>query len=200
MYPLFESVCIENSQIKNEHYHESRFRSSYIQQYKTHPNYSLFDGIHLTNLDNALKYKLRIGYKQHGTRYSISLYENSIPTSLQLVNDDTINYSLKRNNRKKLNQLFDQRGNSEDVLIVRNGLITDASYSNILFTDGKLITTPSTPLLQGTCRARLLDDNKITEAHILESDIQNFKSFQLVNALNDFDDTRWVPISKIQRG
>jgi 4-amino-4-deoxychorismate lyase len=200
MYPLFESACIENSQIKNEQYHESRFRKSYMQQYKTHPSYSLFDGIHLTNLDNTLKYKVRIGYKQNGTRYSISEYENSIPTTLKLVNDETISYAIKRNNRKKLNLLFKQKGDFEDVLIVKNGLITDASYSNILLNDGKQIVTPSTPLLEGTCRARLLDENKITEKRISEADLQNFESFQLVNALNDFDETRWIPISNIQRG
>ena len=199
MYPLFESVCIENSQIKNEQYHEARFRASYMQQYKTHPTYSLFDGIHLTNLDKALKYKLRIGYKQHGTRFSISEYENSIPTSLQLVNDDTISYAVKRNNRKKLNNLFKQRGHYDDVLIVKNGFITDASYSNILLTDGNHIVTPSTPLLEGTCRARLLDENKVTEIRITEADLQQFESFQLINALNDFDDTRWISIKNIQR-
>lgn len=199
MYPLFESVCIENSQIKNADYHEARFRKSYIQQYKTHPTYSLFDGIHLTNLDNTLKYKLRIGYKQNGTRYSISEYENSIATSLNLVTDDTISYTLKKNNRKKLNALFLQRGEADDVLIIRNGLVTDASYSNILFFDGKQIVTPSTPLLEGTCRARLLAKNSIVDKSISVDDLQNFESFQLVNALNDFDESRWIPIQHIKK-
>jgi len=200
MYPLFESVCIENSQIKNADYHEARFRRSYMQLYKTHPTYSLFDGIHLTNLDPTLKYKLRIGYKQHGTRFSFSEYDNSIPSSLKPVSDDAISYNVKRNNRKKLNNLYKQKGDFDDVLIIKNGLVTDTSYANILLKDSKQIVTPSTPLLEGTCRARLLDENKITEKRILEADIQNFKSFQLINALNDFDETRWVPITNISKG
>jgi len=199
MYPLFESVCIENCQIKNADYHEARFRRSYIQLYKTHSTYFLFDGIHLTNLDPTLKYKLRIGYKQHGTRFSFSVYENSIPSSLKLVSDDTISYNVKRNNRKKLNNLYKLKGDFDDVLIIKNGLVTDTSYANILFTDGKQIVTPATPLLEGTCRARLLDHNKISEKRILEAEIQNFESFQLINALNDFDENRWIPIKNIQR-
>lgn len=197
MYPLFESVCIENSQIKNAEYHEARFNRSYIQQYKTHPTYSLFDGIHLTNLDNNLKYKLRIGYKQNGTRYSISEYESSIPKSLKLVTDDTITYALKKNNRKKLNALFQQREEADDALIIKNGLVTDTSYSNILLFDGKQIVTPSTPLLAGTCRARLLAKNSIIEQSISVDELQNFESFQLVNALNDFDESRWISIKNI---
>jgi len=198
MYPLFETVCIENSLIKNEQYHEARFRASYIQQYKKNPNYSLFDDIHLTNLVNDLKYKLRIGYKQHGTRFSISEYKNSIPMSLKLISDNTISYALKKNNRKKLNNLYKQKGDFDDVLIVKNELITDASYSNILFTDGKQIVTPDTPLLQGTCRARLLNENKIIASPITEADLSNFESFQLINAMNDFDETRWVAIKNIK--
>lgn len=197
MYPLFESVCIENSQIKNAEYHEARFNRSYIQQYKTHPTYSLFDGIHLTNLDNNLKYKLRIGYKQNGTCYSISEYESSIPKSLKLVTDDTITYALKKNNRKKLNALFQQREEADDALIIKNGLVTDTSYSNILLFDGKQIVTPSTPLLAGTCRARLLAKNSIIEQSISVDELQNFESFQLVNALNDFDESRWISIKNI---
>lgn len=199
MYPLFESVCIENSQIKNEEFHEARFNRSYIQHFKTLPTYSLFDGIHLTNLDNSLKYKLRIGYKQHGTRFSISEYKNSIPTSLKLVRDNNISYAFKKNNRKKLNELFLQKGEADDVLIIKNGLVTDASYSNILFFDGKQIITPSTPLLEGTCRARLLAKNSIVEKSISVADLQNFESFQLVNALNDFDESRWIPIQNIKK-
>lgn len=197
MYPLFESVCIENSQIKNAEFHEARFNRSYIQQYKTHPTYTLFDGIHLTNLDNNLKYKLRIGYKQNGTRYSISEYESSIPKSLKLVTDNTVSYALKKNNRKKLNALFQQREEADDVLIIKNGLVTDASYSNILLFDGKQIVTPSTPLLAGTCRARLLAKNSIIEQSISVDELQNFESFQLVNALNDFDESRWISIKNI---
>jgi 4-amino-4-deoxychorismate lyase len=197
MYPLFESVCIENSQIKNAEYHEARFNRSYIQQYKTHPTYSLFDGIHLTNLNNNFKYKLRIGYKQNGTRYSISEYESSIPKSLKLVTDNTVSYALKKNNRKKLNALFQQREEADDVLIIKNGLVTDASYSNILLFDGKQIVTPSTPLLAGTCRARLLAKNSIIEQSISVEELLNFESFQLVNALNDFDESRWIPIKNI---
>ncbi|TDS10857.1 4-amino-4-deoxychorismate lyase [Maribacter caenipelagi] len=197
MYPLFESVCIENSQIKNVEFHEARFNRSYIQQYKTHPTYTLFDGIHLTNLDNNLKYKLRIGYKQNGTRYSISEYESSIPKSLKLVTDNTVSYALKKNNRKKLNALFQQREEADDVLIIKNGLVTDASYSNILLFDGKQIVTPSTPLLAGTCRARLLAKNSTIEQSISVDELQNFESFQLVNALNDFDENRWIAIKNI---
>ena len=98
-----------------------------------------------------------------------------------------------------INALFLKREEADDVLIIKNGLVTDASYSNILFFDGKQIVTPSTPLLEGTCRARLLATNRIVEKSISVDELQNFESFQLVNALNDFDESRWIPIQNIKK-
>lgn len=197
MYPLFESVCIENGKIQNAHYHESRFKSSFYAFFGFEPNYSLFDKVVLPRIDKSLKCKLRIEYNEIGTKWTISEYLNTIPSSLLLLKDDAIDYPLKYANRKNLNNLYQQKANFEDILIIKNGLITDATYSNILFTDGQKIITPSTPLLNGTCRTRLLSEKIITEAPIKADSIHLFESFQLINALNDFDKNRWKPIQNI---
>lgn len=197
MYPLFESVCIENGKIQNAHYHESRFKSSFYTYFGFEPNYTLFDKIALPRIDKSLKCKLRIEYNEIGTKWTISEYLNTIPSSLLMLKDDEIEYRLKYTDRKNLNQLYQQKTNFEDVLIIKNGFITDATYSNILFTDGQKIITPSTPLLNGTCRTRLLSEEIITEAAIKADSIHFFVSFQLINALNDFDKNRWVPIRNI---
>ena len=197
MYPLFESVCIENGKIQNAHYHESRFKSSFYAFFGFEPNYSLFDKVILPRIDKSLKCKLRIEYNQIGTKWTISEYLKTIPSSLLMLKDDEIEYRLKYADRKNLNHLYKQKANFEDVLIIKNGFITDATYSNILFTDGQKIITPSTPLLNGTCRTRLLSDEIITEAAIKADSIHFFVSFQLINALNDFDKNRWVPIQNI---
>tara|TARA_R110001592_G_scaffold45506_1_gene145513 strand:- start:2711 stop:3313 length:603 start_codon:yes stop_codon:yes gene_type:complete len=197
MYPLFESVCIENGKIQNAHYHESRFKSSFYAFFGFEPNYSLFDKVILPRIDKSLKCKLRIEYNEIGTKWTISEYLKTIPSSLLMLKNDTIDYQLKYANRNNLNHLYQQKANFEDVLITKNGFITDATYSNILFTDGQKIITPSTPLLNGTCRTRLLSEGIITEAIIKADSIHFFVSFQLINALNDFDKNRWVPIQNI---
>ncbi|WP_339841219.1 aminotransferase class IV [uncultured Maribacter sp.] len=200
MYPLFESVCIENGQMKNGQYHELRFKTSYFQFYGCEPKFSLFDKLNLPQLDRCLKYKLRIDYKETDSTWTVSEYLNKIPTSLLLLKDDDIDYNLKYTDRKQLNQLYYKKVDFEDVLIVKNGHITDATYSNIIFTDGHKIVTPSTPLLHGTCRARLIAEEKITEAPIKVDTIHLFESFQLINALNDFNEDRWIRIQNIVNG
>ena len=197
MYPLFESVCILNGEIQNGSYHESRFKNSYFKHFKKDPDYLLFDSINLPQLVTSIKYKLRIDYNLKGTSWTISEYQNKIPSTLKVVNDDSITYDLKYNDRNHLNKLFQQRETADDVLIITNGKISDASYSNILFTDGVQIETPASPLLKGTCRARLLSENKIKEAIITLDDLNRFQSFQLINALNDFNESRWIEIKNI---
>ncbi|WP_339629075.1 aminotransferase class IV [uncultured Maribacter sp.] len=197
MYPLFESVCIANGEIQNGTYHESRFKSSFYALFGFNAKYSLFDNLNLPRIDKSLKYKLRIEYNEIGIKWTVSEYFNKIPTSLLFLKDDEIDYRLKYTDRKQLNYFHQQKGDFEDVLIINNGFITDATYSNILFTDGHKIITPSTPLLHGTCRTRLLAEEKIIEAPVSADSIHLFKSFQLINALNDFDKNRWIPIQNI---
>ncbi|TLP78803.1 aminotransferase class IV [Maribacter sp. ACAM166] len=194
MYPLFESVCIQNGQIQNGQYHEFRFLTSYFEHFGFEPKYSLLNNLTLPKLDSSLKLKLRIGYHETGIEWTISEYKNKIPTSLRLLQDDSIDYALKYADRSDLDKIYKKRDGADDVLLIKNGHITDASYSNILFTDGSQIATPSTPLLHGTCRARLIAENKVQEVQITLKSIKQFQSFQLINALNDFDENRWVTI------
>lgn len=197
MYPLFESVGVINGQIQNGHYHELRFKKSYFEYYGFEPPYTLFVSLILPDLKSSLHYKLRIEYNDIGIQSTIAEYKNQIPTSLRVVHDKALAYGLKYTDRNRLNKLYHQREASDDVLIIKNGHITDASYSNIVFTDGSIIVTPTTPLLQGTCRARLLAEQTIEQIPIKLDDIKQFKSFQLINALNDFDEHRWVTIDNI---
>ena len=68
---------------------------------------------------------------------------------LKLVECDDINYSRKYADRRALEALREKRGECDDVLIVKNGFVTDTSYSNIVFFDGSDYFTPDTFLLNG---------------------------------------------------
>ena len=48
-------------------------------------------------------------------------------SSLRLVTCDDIDYAYKSADRSRLGL----RGNADEIIIVRNGLLTDTSYSNI---------------------------------------------------------------------
>jgi 4-amino-4-deoxychorismate lyase len=89
------------------------------------------------------------------------------------------------------------KAKAEEIIIVRNNHITDTSFSNLLFLKGKEWFTPTTYLLNGVQRQHLLKNKKIKETEITLQNIKQFTHFQIINALNDFDDMFIYPIDRI---
>lgn len=106
--------------------------------------------------------------------------------SLRLVVNDDLDYSFKYADRTPLTALQAQRGACDEVLIVRQGLITDTSYTNVAFTDGRSWYTPRQPLLAGTMRRALLEKGVLQERDIRPEDLSCYKEVALFNAMIDF--------------
>lgn len=113
-------------------------------------------------------------------------YKKRKISSLKLVYDDDIEYSFKYSNRDNIDNLFSLREDCDDIIIIKNGYLTDTSTANIALYDGQW-KTPKMPLLEGTTRNRYLDEGKIIEADIKVGDINNFTKVALLNAMIDFD-------------
>ena len=94
--------------------------------------------------------------------------------------------------------MLDQRAGCDDILIVRDGRITDTSFSNVVFEDaGGGLYTPDTCLLKGTRRESLLDAGIIRECPITVDDIRRFRKVLLVNAMIGLEDGVGVLTGKI---
>ena len=78
------------------------------------------------------------------------------------------------------------RGNQDDVLIVRNNLLTDTSIANVALEKEGVWYTPRTPLLKGTKRALLLEQGVLTECDIPSDEISSYSHIALFNAMIDF--------------
>ncbi|MBP7301015.1 MAG: aminotransferase class IV, partial [Akkermansia sp.] len=76
-------------------------------------------------------------------------------------------------------------GCDEEALILRNGMVTDTRYSNVVFGDGASWITPETFLLPGTKRAFLLSRGDIRECSVRAEDIGKFRFCSLINAMLD---------------
>lgn len=131
-------------------------------------------------------YKCRVVYGRDIEQVEFVPYQQRAIRTLRRVPCDTIDYSHKYADRSLLNQLFAQRGNCDDVLIIKNGLVTDTSYANIVLYDGQRWVTPAHPLLRGTRRQYLMDIGLIQEAVIEENDLSHYQKFQIINAFHPF--------------
>lgn len=148
-------------------------------------------------LDQNQTYKCRILYDTHIHHIEFVPYTLRQIQSLQLVYANELDYSYKFADRTALQSLLQKKGTADDILIVKNGLITDSSYSNVAFFDGLQWFTPSLPLLAGTRRAYLLQQNILTIADIRPSDLKNFEKVRFINAMMDWEESIELKVEKI---
>ncbi len=200
MFPLFETICVEESKILNGEWHEKRYRESYRYLYGRPPKDDLFCGIHLTSDCSHGKYKMRIDYNDKEKTVRYEPYRHKIINTLRIVEADDIDYSIKKSDRGSLELLFVQKGDADDVLIVKKGFVTDTSFCNIVFFDGIKWITSSTPLLNGTARQRLISQGVLfTQLIGIEDIYRKFTCFRLINAMRHFDQQQDIPIEAILR-
>ena len=203
MCHLLETIRYENGRFENLNFHRQRMK------YAREILFGIRDEVNLENrlqqaAEKQLKeksdglYKCRVVYGREMLEISFLPYILPKIGSLQLVFDNGIDYAFKYENRDRLNQLFARRGGADDVLIVKNGLITDTSFCNILFFNGKQWLTPEQPLLRGTRRAALQYSEQIRTAVIGVGDLHHFTTARLVNAMIRFEDRLDIPIENIR--
>ncbi|WP_457743362.1 aminotransferase class IV family protein [Sulfurimonas sp.] len=132
-------------------------------------------------------YRCRVVYSRAVFEVNYYPYAKRSIKRLKLVDNDRLEYSKKYFNRDAINALFLQKEECDDIIIVKNALITDTSIANLAFKYKKEWLTPKTPLLYGTTRARLIDENRIREEDISVGDLKHFSAIALMNAMIDFD-------------
>jgi 4-amino-4-deoxychorismate lyase len=144
----------------------------------------------ITDIDIEGRAKCRIVYGEKVEEVTYSPYKMRTVSSLRIVKSEDIKYEYKRLDRSGINNLFEQRGECDDILICKNGLITDTSIGNVAFYDGLSWHTPAKPLLCGTQRQYLLDNNMIMSNDISVDSIGEYKEVMIFNAMIPFGELR----------
>ena len=175
-----ETIKIDDGLIYHVEFHQSRLDNALNE-----------DAVH--DLENLLSpplnglYRCRVVYDKQNIQIDYFPYNKRSIKSLKVIYDDEIEYGHKYENREAIEKLFSQREECDDILIVKNGLITDTSIANIAFYDGDNWITPKEPLLQGTTRTRLLKEKKLIQKNIRVEELKTYKKIALMNAMIDFD-------------
>lgn len=189
MSRLFEVIKVQNRQLQNIDYHNDRLNRSLLEIFGIKDQNHLENLINIPeNLDNQT-YKCRVIYSNKIEKIQFESYTQKFIKSLKLVECDEIDYGHKYFDRSKINELFELREDCDDILIIKNGFVTDISYANIVFWDGSKWLTPSTPLLPGTKRQKLFDEKLITEKEIRVKDLQSFEKARIINAMIDIENS-----------
>ena len=176
---LLETIRIKDAKVFNLHYHQKRLDDS-----RSLLGYSIPLILTLYPPQQG-EYRCRVIYEEHIEKIEYLPYQRKEINSFKIIHAD-IEYPLKYEDRREINHLFDQRGEADEIIIIKNGLVTDTSIANLAFFDKGQWITPAQPLLNGTTRQRLLDENKIICADIPYEHISSFSKIAVMNAMTDF--------------
>lgn len=178
----FETIRIEAGQIQNIKWHNQRCnrtrrelfgekRAIELQHWITPPPEGL--------------YRCRITYHKQITKIEYIPYQPKIIKSFKIV-PSTIDYRYKYSERTQLDHLKNQYPEVDEIIIEKDGLITDTTIANLAFYDGEQWVTPENPLLPGTMRAKLLNEKFLIPKPITSEALKQFSHVALMNAMIGF--------------
>ena len=180
-FPLFETLAIEHGSLQAFYGDKSAV---------VFPNvFQLAEHIHVpAELCSEPLIRCRIDYNAEQIQCRYFPYTRKNYRTFKPIVCDHIDYGLKYADRTLLNELLAQKGDYDEILIVKNGYVTDCTIGNLIFRQGTQWFTPDTPLLKGTQRAKLLAQGRIKVRSILATDLHLFEEVRLINALNGLEE------------
>ncbi len=178
---FLETIRFENGQYHLLDLHQFRLERTFATFFPESIAHQLIKI--LPELKESGKLKVRVEYNSEDFEITIEPYKTRKVNSIKLV-ESSFDYSFKFSDRTAINQLVEE-SNADDIILIKDGMITDSSYANLAFFDGDKWWTPEKPLLKGVRRASLLASGKIQERDIRVSDLKGFQKLGLINAILD---------------
>jgi 4-amino-4-deoxychorismate lyase len=195
---FIETICYDQGFFQRLNLHNERLNRTRNHFFGSQPNLQLELFLSIPEYLKNETVKCTVTYGSEIISIKYDLYVIRPVNSLQLVDDDTIDYSFKYAGREKINTLFAQRAQSDDILIVKNGLITDTSYANIIFYNDNRWYSPLNPLLKGTRLSGYLLEERVTPALLRPNDLHLFSEARIINAMISIENSPVIPIENIR--
>lgn len=181
MCRFIETICVEDGRAQRLAYHNARLNATRKQFWPGAPEVDLASLVDAK--EAAGRIRCRVTYAEQVLGVEYFPYHVRSVRNLKLVEADDVDYRYKYADRTVFDALMRQRGEADEVLIVRRGLLTDTSFTNIALWDGEHWFTPARPLLEGTKRQFLLDRGILIPADIPFRALASYRCISLFNAM-----------------
>ena len=198
MCRFIETICIRNGKPERLSCHNARLNRTRLETLNQTREIDLANYIHIPAEAKKGLFKCRVTYRETIEKVEFEPYLMRLVHSLRLVNADDVDYQYKYANREKLQELFEERGKADDVLLVKKDFITDTSYANIVFRKGDKWYTSDTPLLPGTRRASYINQGQIEAIPIKTEMLPDFDEARLINAMISLEESPKISIQNIK--
>jgi len=179
---LLETIKCENGIISNLAYHQKRCDKSRKELYNTTDSLDLASVI---SPPQSGLYRCRIIYSKNIQSIEYIPYQEKEIQSIKIVSS-SLDYHLKYADRDNFTMLLSTHTDADEILIEKDGYLTDTSIANIALYDGEQWVTPMHPLLKGTMRQKLLDEGFLHTRDIKKEDLTHYTQVALTNAMIGF--------------
>jgi len=191
---FIETIKIENGQIPNLDLHKERAQETILFHFGVKKMLPFEQLVPEEIGQTKGLFKLRVVYSKDIEEFRIDPYVPRTVNKLRIVDGGDIDYRFKYEDRSAIDMLLGLKEDCDDVLIIKNGFVTDTSYTNVVFAKGEDLFTPSTFLLNGVKRQHLLKEGQIREREIRVDDIKGFDGCFLINAMLELYPVSFVDI------
>ena len=175
---FFETIKCDDYEVYNLEYHKKRMSKTVGK------NFLLEEYIY-PNSGELLKCKVTY---TNDDIIDIT-YDKYVPKNIKkfkLIYDNNISYKFKSFNREKINNHLLNKNSADEIIIIKNDLLTDTSIANIAILLDGIWITPAKPLLEGTTKNRYIDNNILIQKDISVEMLLKAKKIALLNAMIDF--------------
>ena len=196
MYLFFETIRYVNGILENLSYHQARINRTLRALGGNTP--IQLDKIHIEgNVEKDIVYKIKCLYNLEGAFHiEKEIYNKKTIQTVSIHQAAQEEYQFKYTNRSWLNEALKNAG-TDEMIILQNNMIKDGNYANLVFFNGSEWHTPIHPLLLGTHRARLIDQNKIIEKDITISDLSSYTKLKFINAMMLWEESPEIEIGHL---
>ncbi len=185
---FFETLKITQGEIQNLSLHNKRLNHTIKENFGVDANIDLSK--HVQQEDYGLR-RCKVIYGKSIKEIQFFPLIPRIFQSFKVLEADIV-YNFKNVDREDITSLFNQKGTCDDIIMIKDGLVTDTSIANIAMYDGLKWITPKSPLLKGTFRESMLEKQLLLEKDVKIKDIKNVTRFALMNALIGFYEVKRV--------
>ncbi len=186
MCRFIESIKLLDGQFYRLAFHQTRVNGVFAQFFQSNEPIDLATLLDKEDYPKNGIFKCRIVFDNSVQLIEFVPYTRREIKSLKIIETHIESTNYKAEERNKINEAFANRGDCDDIIMLNNGFLSDASYSNIALWDGENWHTPHIPVIYGTQRAALLQSGKIVERPIRKQDLSTYKRIRLFNALIEF--------------
>lgn len=192
MYPLLETIAVSDFKAPHIALHQQRMDETFLRLFHRSNPYRLDEILKQIAVPTSALYKWRILYGKDGLESSMELYK---PRGIKKIAFHEISidfdYSFKYSDRSFFDEIRNHYSDCDDVILLKNGFLTDSLFANlaISFQNETQLYTPSTPLLAGTHRKRLLEKGVLKEKRFNIEEISMVKKIVFINAMVEFENS-----------